>query len=120
MSTEIEGKLIKLMTIQSGDGKFGKWVKQDFVIETLGEYPKKVCFSAWGDKSDELKNLIIGDKITVSFNPESREYNEKWYTDLKAWRISKSTGESNKKDGNTPPPFSENDIPLPDEEDLPF
>jgi hypothetical protein len=120
MNTEIEGKLFKILPVQTGDGKFGKWVKQEFIIETFGEYPKKVCFSAWGDKSDDLKNLIEGDKITISFNPESREYNGKWFTDLRIWKITKGEAGSAKSSFNAPPPFNENDIPPEDEEDLPF
>lgn len=119
MSAEIEGKLIKTLPLQTGDGKFGKWVKQDFVIETLDQFPKKVCFSAWGDKSDDLKNLSEGDKIKISFNPESREFKERWYTDLKAWKISKLDGENTSKK-DAPPAFTEDDIPMPEEEDLPF
>ncbi|MCF6183782.1 MAG: DUF3127 domain-containing protein [Bacteroidales bacterium] len=118
MNLEIKGKLIKKLPEQTGEGKFGKWIKQDFVIETQDQYPKKICFSAWGDKTDILKKFSEGDNITVSFNPESREYNERWYTDLRAWKI---TGET---EGNAPedipPPFSEEDIPPPEEEDIPF
>ena len=117
MSIEIEGKLIKILPEQTGDGKFGKWIKQEFVIETFDQYPKKVCFSSWGDKTDALKQFKEGDSIIVSFNPESREYNDRWYTDLRAWKIVKS--ENSKKDDEAPP-FTEDDIPPPEEEDIPF
>jgi hypothetical protein len=49
MALEITGKVISILTEQTGSGKNGVWVKQDFVIETTEQYPKKVCFSAWGD-----------------------------------------------------------------------
>lgn len=116
MSLEIEGKLISIMSEQTGEGKFGKWIKQEFVIETKDQYPKKVCFSIWNDKTDVLKKLKEGDLITVSFNPESREYNNRWYTDLRAWKIVKSDQISGNEE---PPPFTEDDIP-PEEDDLPF
>lgn len=119
MSIEITGKLIKKLAEQTGEGKFGKWIKQEFVIETTDQYPKKVCFAAWGDKTDALKQINDGETITVSFNPESREYNERWYTDLKAWKISKA-GESSAPERDKAPPFTEEDIPPPDEEDIPF
>jgi len=118
MSLEITGKLIKKLPEQTGEGKFGKWIKQDFIIETTDQYPKKVCFSTWGDKTDILKKFSEGDTITVSFNPESREYNEKWYTDLRAWKITGKTEGNMSED--VPPPFSEDDIPPPEEEDIPF
>ena len=52
-----------------------------------GNYPKKVSVSVWGDKTDSLRNLQPGANVKVSFNVESREYNGRWYTDVKAWRI---------------------------------
>lgn len=120
MSNEITGKVIKILPEQTGQGQFGKWVKQEFVIETTDKYPKKVCFTTWGDKTDDLKKIFPGDTVTVSFNPESREYNERWYTDLKAWKIQKEGAEQS-AEMNDAPPFSENDIPPEDEpEDLPF
>ena len=110
---QLTGKITKILPLQSGQGKKGEWKKQDFVIETNGEYPKKVCFTAWGDKTNHIPN--IGTGVTVSFDPESREYNGKYYTDLKAWKI--------ESDGNiavTPPP-----VQVPDDmdsvsDDLPF
>ena len=118
MSLEITGKLIKKLPEQTGEGKFGKWIKQEFVIETHDQYPKKICFSSWGDKTDALKPLNEGEVITVSFNPESREYNERWYTDLRAWKITKA--EQTAQSEEEPPPFTEDDIPPPEEEDIPF
>ncbi len=120
MSLEITGTLKKIMTEVTGEGKFGKWVKQDFVIETKDEYPKKICFSAWGDKTDALKQVKEGETISVSFNPESREYNERWYTDLRAWKIVKAGSGSAPTPKDAPPEFTEADIPPPDEEDIPF
>ncbi len=90
---EITGTLLHLLTPQTGQGKNGPWKKQDFVIETGDTYPKKVCLAAWGDKID-LGKISIGQSIKVSFDVESREYNGKWYTDLKAFALqplSKST-----------------------------
>ena len=122
MSLEIEGKLVKILPEQSGEGKNGRWVKQDFVIETADKFPKKVCFSTWGDKTDLLKVFSAGDMLRVSFNPESREYNQKWYTDLRAWKIeAKNAGSTSGNTGGTPP-LSEKDIPPFEEGDdgMPF
>lgn len=55
-------------------------------METEGQYPKKVCVSIWGDKINEA-NLKAGSLLNISFDVESREYNGRWYTDVKAWRI---------------------------------
>ncbi len=94
MSLEITGKLIKILQEQTGAGKNGQWVKQEFVIETADQYPKKICCAAWGDKAALVKNFSIGSTLTVAFNVESREYNERWYTELRAWKIDVQGGET--------------------------
>ena len=118
MSLEVSGKVVQVLEEQSGEGRNGRWVKQDFVIETEDQYPKKVCFSSWGDKAEEVKKLSEGDAVTVGFNVESREYNGRWYTDLKAWKIQKGGSTSSQ---TSAPPITENDIPPSEEgDDLPF
>ena len=85
---EITGKLTKVLPLESGEGKSGKsWKKQGFVIETDGKYPKKICLTAWGDTIEYLAKVQHGAEVTCSTDISSREYNEKWYTDVKAWKI---------------------------------
>jgi hypothetical protein len=88
---DIKGRVLQLLPLQTGEGKNGTWKKQDFVIETDGQYPKKVCISAWGDKINESA-LKVGNEVNVSFDIESREYNGRWYTDVKAWKIDSMSG----------------------------
>lgn len=89
---EIIGKLLQKLPLQSGIGRTGNsWQKQEFVIETIEQYPKKVCANLWGDKLDMLDTVNIGDTVKVSFSIESREFNGKWYTDVKAWKIEPAT-----------------------------
>lgn len=83
----ITGRLIKKLALQTGTGANGNWQKQDFVIETEDQYPKKVCFSAWAARVEDLSRYNDGDRLKVHFDVASREYNERWYTDLRAWRI---------------------------------
>jgi len=121
MSLDLNGKVIKILPLQQGESKAGKaWQKQEFVIETADKFPKQVCFSTMNDKTDEVKKLKVGDVVTVSFDPESREYNSKWYTDLRAWKISSAQSSGSAPKGDTPPPFTDADIPPAEEEDLPF
>ncbi|MFM6948622.1 MAG: DUF3127 domain-containing protein [Aquirufa sp.] len=90
MALELSGKLIKKLPEVTGTGKTGtNWIKQDFVIETQDQYPKKVCMNVWGDKTQDLAAVSEGELIKVQFNVESREYNERWYTDIRAYRIDK-------------------------------
>lgn len=120
---ELTGKLIQILPLQSGTGKNGNWQKQDFVIETSDQYPKKVCFSAWADKADVVKTINPGTTVKVAFNAESREFNGKWYTDLRIWKIETSGGNNNDSPGadyyrNMTPPAEKNLEASPD--DLPF
>lgn len=86
---ELEGKIIQINPLQSGEGKNGTWKKQEFVVETKSQYPKKVCITAWGDKIDQF-NLTENEDVTVSIDIESREYNGRWYTDVRAWKVEKA------------------------------
>ena len=92
---QLTAKLTQLLPIQTGSGKNGEWKKQDIIVETDGQYPKKVCISIWGDKINEGQ-LQIGNLLQIDFDIESREYNGRWYTDIKAWKIEVADGSSNK------------------------
>ncbi len=118
---DITGKVIQILPLQTGEGKNGTWRKQDFVIETEATYPKKVCISAWGDKMDT--SLIQMDAvINVSFDVESREYNGRWYTDLRASKLDRVGGGAPAGNSSAAPAPMAASIPadLEGEEDLPF
>ena len=85
---EIRGKIIELLPEKSGQSANGEWRKQEYILETDGQYPKKICFMAWGEKIDQF-NIKQGETVEVSVDLESREYNGRWYTDVKAWKVSK-------------------------------
>lgn len=102
-SMEITGKLLEKLPQQTGQGRNGTWVKQEFILETPGQYPKKVCVALWGDKAKEIDSISIGETIKASINVESREYNGKWYTDVKAWRIEKEGAASPSHVAEAPP-----------------
>lgn len=89
---EITGKLIQKLPVQSGVSSAGNnWSKAEFVIETIEQYPKKVCANLWGDRARALDQFQEGNLITVSFDLESREFNGRWYTDVKAWKVEAAT-----------------------------
>jgi hypothetical protein len=122
MAMEITGKVINLLPLQTGQGKNGTWKKQEFILETPGQYPKKVCLSLWGEKVDEIK-LVPGEVITASINLESREYNSRWYTEARAWKVAKGSGGTSGGGGRSEaPPVGEEPF-VPDasaSDDLPF
>ena len=119
---EISGKIIELLASKSGQSANGEWRKQEYILETDGQYPKKVCFMAWGDKIDQF-DIKQGENLAVSVDLESREYNGRWYTDVKAWKVARDG-----VDASNPPPFSSQDrndplsthIPPVDNSDIPF
>ena len=90
---EIAGKIISLLPLQKGNGKNGEWKKQEFILETQPPFPKKVCIALWGAKIDQYK-IKAGDLITAKVEVESREFNGKWYTDVKAFQISGNVSQS--------------------------
>ncbi len=86
---EIEGKIIQLLAVTKGTSARGEWAKQDFVLEYQdGNFPAQVCLTAWGqDKVDELAKYKVGDTVKASFNIRAREYNGRWYNDIRVWRL---------------------------------
>ena len=120
---ELKGKILKLLPLQTGTGKNGEWKKQEYIIETDGQIARKVCFNLWGDKISQF-DLRENETVTISFDLESREFNGRWYTDVKAWKVDRPskkqdpTGDFQNKEilANEP-----DDIPAQREmDDLPF
>jgi len=95
---QLKAKLLEILPLQTGKGKNGDWKKQDIVVETQEKYPKKVCVSIWGDKLDDVTLKPQG-LYEISFDIESREFNGRWYTDVKAWKITTESSENE----NVPP-----------------
>jgi hypothetical protein len=83
---QLTAKLSQVLPLQTGTGKNGEWQKQDVILETEGQYPKKICISIWGDKINQ-NQLVVGNQLKIDFDIESREFNGKWYTDVKAWKV---------------------------------
>jgi hypothetical protein len=124
---QLTAKLIELHPVQTGTGKNGEWKKQTIIVETEGQYPKKVCVTIWGDKTNS-SHFQIGKNLTIDFDLESREFNGRWYTDVKAWKVEASGGQETSEipspsgDYGFPPP-PPLPAPLPADEpqdDLPF
>ena len=89
MALDIEGTLAQKLPVQSGNSARGPWAKQEFILEFPdGNFTAKACFTAWGqEKVQDLGKYQVGDKVKVSFNLKSREYNGRWYNDLQIWKI---------------------------------
>lgn len=116
---QLTATLVQVLPLQKGVGKNGEWKKQDIIVQTDGQYPKKVCISIWGDKINESM-LEIGKQLNISFDIESREFNGRWYTDVKAWKVepASATPASNNY-SDAPPSDSYSDLDA-DAGGLPF
>lgn len=109
MSLAVKGKIQQILKPESGVSRAGKeWNKQEFVIETEEQFPRKVCFTLFGDKTSLINGLSAGEEVEVSFNLESREYNGKWFHNINAWKIDKPASENMPE---PPPQFEVGDIP---------
>lgn len=86
---EIVGKITQVLPTQEGVSKStgNPWKSQSYILETIEQYPRKVCFEIFGE--DRIKNnpCNVDDVVTVSFDIESREFNGRWYTSIRAWRV---------------------------------
>ena len=89
---DLSGKIINQLPEVGGNSKSGNaWRKQEYILETTGQYPKKVCVSVWGDKIDQF-GIKVGEQVTLGIDVESREYNGRWYTEVKAFKVDRSQG----------------------------
>ena len=86
MELKVTGIVKELLPEQSGTSTKGFWRKREFILETDGNYPKQICMVQWGDNIDSVK-IGVGEKVTASIDIASREYNDRWYTDVKAWKV---------------------------------
>ncbi|MDX1591903.1 MAG: DUF3127 domain-containing protein [Balneolaceae bacterium] len=119
MDLKITGTVKQILDMQSGEGKNGPWKKQDFILETPGKYPRQICVTQWGEQIDK-SNVQEGETLTVWIDIQSREYNGRWYTDIKAWRVERgdSSGETSK--GAMPDDEKVIDFGADDDEEPPF
>lgn len=89
MAFEIKGRLIHVGTIAEFGEK--KTKKREFVIKTVDDkYPQEIKFEMIGDRVNLIDKYEIGNDIDVSFNIKGRQWNDKWFTSIEAWKISGS------------------------------
>lgn len=84
---EVTGKIIVALPEFNGVSKAGNpWKKREYVLETLESYPRKVHFELFGEKADQFP-LEVGQNVKLSFDIESREYNGRWFTTIRGWKV---------------------------------
>ena len=84
---DIIGKVVQLGTLIEGNSPRGPWKKQELIIETLEQFPKKICLMCWNERVNDANSFFVGQTIKAQIRIESREFNGKWYTDVTAFRL---------------------------------
>ena len=89
---EITGKIIAVLPANSGtSARTGNpWMSQTYVIETQGQYPKKLAFDVFGEERIKQFNIQQGEELTVSFDFDAHEYNNRWFNQIRAFNVDKS------------------------------
>lgn len=104
---EFEGTVVSVLPVVKGTSARGEWMKQEVIFDQPGEFNRKVCVGFWGDKAQEAGTLRPGEVVAVSANVESREYNGRWFTEVRAWRIVRKAAQQPQQ-----PPVSDGLPPL--------
>lgn len=90
---ELAGKVIAVLEARSGLAKTtgNPWMIQDYVIETHEQFPRRMAFNVFGEEKIKQFNIQLGEEINVFFDINAREYQGRWYNDIRAWRVDRVT-----------------------------
>lgn len=106
---EFEGTVLKVLPVVKGTSQRGEWIKQEVVFELPGEFNRKLCVGFWGDRAHDAGMLREGEKVAVSANVESREYNGRWFTEVRAWKMTRVTAQPPVPEHADMPAFADDD-----------
>ena len=82
---EFTGKIIAILQPRGGVSKSGnEWKSQEYVIEDHGQYPRKMCFDVFGADKIEQFNIQMGEELTVSFDVDARQWQDRWFNSIRA------------------------------------
>lgn len=102
-----------LLPLVTGQSARGEWKKQDVIFDLPGEFNRKLCVGFWNDRAVDAAALRPGDRVALSVNIESREYNGRWYTEVRAWRMNRLDAQAGAPmqggAGAYPPPYPPQD-----------
>lgn len=85
---EITGKIIAVLPERSGvSARSGaEWRCATYVLETMEQYPRKMCFEVFGSDRIQQLNIQAGQSYTISFDIDAHEYQGRWYNQIRAWK----------------------------------
>jgi hypothetical protein len=86
---DLTGKVIAILEARSGVSQRtgNTWMTQEYVIEVPGNFPRKMMFNIFGEDRIKQFNIQPGEEITVQFDIDAREFNGRWYNDIRAYNI---------------------------------
>ena len=124
---ELAGKVIAILEPKGGVSKAtgNPWKTQDYVIETHEQFPRRMVFNVFGEDKINQFNIQLNEEINVFFDINAREYQGRWFNDIRAWRIDRNGGDQSAAPAAVnaqpvsapePPAFEQQDST----EDLPF
>lgn len=120
---EITGKIIVSIPEVGGTSSKGNaWRKKEYVLETLDQYPKRICFQLFNDRINQFP-LVVGQMAKVSIDIDSREYNGRWYTQVSAYKVESLDSQPAPAPAQSvyqQPPMAQPMSPQMPNEDLPF
>lgn len=124
---EFTGKIIAVLPARGGVSKTtgNEWKSQEYVIENHDQYPRKMCFDVFGAEKIAQFNIQLGEELTVSFDIDARQWQDRWFNSIRAWKVERvNAGNPATGDMPVPPPpsfTSEPAAPMEDaNDDLPF
>jgi hypothetical protein len=89
---DLTGKIIAILQPRGGISKSGnEWKTQEYVIETSEQYPKKMCFEVFGADKIQQFNIQQGEELTVSFDIDARQWQDRWFNSIRAWKVERVT-----------------------------
>lgn len=86
---DLTGKVIAIMEARGGvSARTGNpWMTQEYVLEVPGQFPRRMVFNIFGEDRIKQFNIQPGEEITVQFDIDAREYNGRWFNDIRAYNI---------------------------------
>lgn len=88
---ELQGKIINVLEERSGIAKgSGKPYRvAQYVLETPGQYQRRMMFEVFGDELINQMNIQAGEDVVVNFSIDAREYNGRWFNTIRAYKVDK-------------------------------
>ena len=122
---DFTGKIIFALPAKSGLKKNGEsWESQEYVIENHDQYPKKMCFEVFGAEKIDQFAIQLGEELTVSFDIDARQWQDRWFNSIRAWKVERVAAGAPQQVGSPlppPPPSAMPDFISGDtKDDLPF